>query len=359
MKALPSIAFNEFKGTAGDVTARKTGGRTVLNGRAQHSHIKTPKQSERRASFGYITKQFKQLTAQQQIAWQKLAEAHRERALVGAEGVPLTAHNLFVCLNANRSLVGVPLALDAPEQIHGSDAIAFDDIWITPDRIMISGLRDADNPNARLVVKMSPGQGPGISKAWDKTVIVGDFATSDWGDLDLLEVYTKNFGIDVIPGHKYFLELYWIDEFSGYVSSKTYICFPATEGESAHGQTFSPRARLKSNDVTGGDSSSEAISCDYELAAGSKISANEIEAKRTSGFSAGVHLQIDESVDISRIGLVRSYQWARGFEDNDIKYGVFFCEVYHGTWGRDIQLAGRGGLFQDHFITFCTYMVTN
>ena len=39
MKALPSIAFNEFKGTAGDVTARKTGGRTVLNGRAQHSHI--------------------------------------------------------------------------------------------------------------------------------------------------------------------------------------------------------------------------------------------------------------------------------------------------------------------------------
>lgn len=168
MKALPSIAFNEFKGTAGDVTARKTGGRTVLNGRAQHSHIKTPKQSERRASFGYITKQFKQLTAQQQIAWQKLAEAHRERALVGAEGVPLTAHNLFVCLNANRSLVGVPLALDAPEQIHGSDAIAFDDIWITPDRIMISGLRDADNPNARLVVKMSPGQGPGISKAWTR-----------------------------------------------------------------------------------------------------------------------------------------------------------------------------------------------
>ena len=84
MKALPSIAFNEFKGTAGDVTARKTGGRTVLNGRAQQSHIKTPKQSVRRASFGYITKQFKQLTAQQQIAWQKLAEAHRERALVGA-----------------------------------------------------------------------------------------------------------------------------------------------------------------------------------------------------------------------------------------------------------------------------------
>ena len=99
MKALPSIAFNEFKGTAGDVTARKTGGRTVLNGRAQHSHIKTPKQSVHRASFGYITKQFKQLTAQQQIAWQKLAEAHRERALVGAEGVPLRLTCKVPCLS--------------------------------------------------------------------------------------------------------------------------------------------------------------------------------------------------------------------------------------------------------------------
>lgn len=358
MKALPSIAFSEFKGTAGDVTARRTGGRTVLNGRAQHSHIKTPKQCVRRASFGYITRQFKQLTVVQQMAWQKLAEAHRERALVGAEGVPLTAHNLFVCLNANRALVGVPIALDAPAEIHGSDRIAFDDIWITPERIMITGLRDADNPNARLVVKMSPGQGAGISKAWDKTVIVGDFETSDWGDLDLLEVYTKNFGIDVVPGQKYFLELYWIDELSGYVSEKTYVCFPATEGESAHGQTFAPRALIKSDEVTGGDSSSEAISCEFELASGSKISVNEIEARRTSGYSAGVYLKADDSVDMNRFSSARSYQWARGFEDTDVKFGVFCCEVYPSSWGNTIQLAGRGGLFQDHFMTFGTYMAT-
>lgn len=111
--------------------------------------------------------------------------------------------------------------------------------------------------------------------------------------------------------------------------------------------------------MTGGDSSSEAISCDYELTAGSKISVNEIEARKTSGFSAGVHLKVNESVDIERIGLVRSYQWARGFEDNDIKFGVFFCEIYHGSKSRDFQLAGRGGLFQDHFITFGTYLATN
>lgn len=357
MKALPSIAFSEFRGTAGEVTARKTGGRTVLNGRAQHSHIKSPKQCARRASFGYITRQFRQLSSVQQNDWQKLAEAHRERALVGAEGAPLTAHNLFVCLNANRSLVGMPITMDAPSEIHGSDRIAFDDIWITPDRIMISGLHDADNPNARLVVKMSPGQGSGVSKAWDKTVIVGDFETTDWGDLDLLEVYTKSFGLDVVPGEKYFLELYWIDEYSGYVSEKTYVCFPATDGASAHGQTFSPRAMIQSDQITG-TSESEAISCQFELAPGSTISVNEIEARRTSGYSAGAEIKVDDSVDMSRFSSARTYQWARGFDDSDIQYGVFCCEVYPSSWGNRIQLSSRGGIFQKHFLAFGTYMAT-
>lgn len=204
---------------------------------------------------------------------------------------------------------------------------------------------------------MSPGQGPGISKAWDKTVIVGDFETSDWGDLDLLGVYTKCFGVDVVPGQKYFLELYWIDELSGYVSEKTYVCFPATEGESAHGQTFSPRAQIKSDQVTG-DKYSEAISCDYELATGSKISVNEIATRRTSGYSAGATLNVDPSVDLKRIGYARTYQWARGFEDSDVKFGVFCCEVSPGVHDRKLQLSGRGGLFMDHFMTFGTYMAT-
>ena len=42
MKALPSIAFNEFKGSAGDVTARVSKGRQVLSARSMHSASKTP-----------------------------------------------------------------------------------------------------------------------------------------------------------------------------------------------------------------------------------------------------------------------------------------------------------------------------
>ena len=154
MKALPSIAFSGFRGTASEVTARQTGGRTVLSGRAQHSHVKTPKQSLRRANFAYISRLYRTLTEEQRRAWNILASAHREAALIG-EGAPLTGHNLFVCLNTNRSVLGIPVTKDAPDNIHGSHYLAFDDIWITPGRLLISGLRDPEYPDSRLVVKMA------------------------------------------------------------------------------------------------------------------------------------------------------------------------------------------------------------
>lgn len=90
MKALPSIAFSGFRGTASEVTARQTGGRTVLSGRAQHSHVKTSKQSVRRVNFAFISRQWRTLTQEQLAAWDALAAAHRETALIG-DGAPLTA----------------------------------------------------------------------------------------------------------------------------------------------------------------------------------------------------------------------------------------------------------------------------
>lgn len=105
MRALPSIAFNEFHGTAGEVTASKIGGETILNDRAQHSHVKTPRQSERRANFSFILRLWKTLSDEQHLAWESQARQHRERTLI-AEDVPLTGYNLFVCFNTNLRVVG-------------------------------------------------------------------------------------------------------------------------------------------------------------------------------------------------------------------------------------------------------------
>lgn len=284
MKALPSIAFNEFRGTSGDVTARKVGGSTVLNGRTQHSHVKTPKQAERRGHFGFITRRFKTLTEEQRSAWEALALQHREKALTGSDE-PLTAVNLFVCLNANRALLGVPLTLEAPEYIHGSSYIAFDDIWITPSRFMIRGLRDPDNANARLVVRVASTSSKGVSKLWGSTVILGKFFDSDWGDVELTEAYTAQFGVPIIVGNKYFIEMYWMDEYSGYISQITRVCYPAVEEKSIHGEDYAARERITQKDMVSNTMNS-VQGMSVEFTSGSPLVSVQAELDGIQGIAA-------------------------------------------------------------------------
>ncbi len=356
MKALPSIAFNEFRGTAKDVTARVVGGRTVLNGRATHSHIKTPKQSARRANFSFITKQFKTLSEAQLKAWAALAAAHREKALTG-NGVPLTAHNLFVCLNSNRSLVGVEMTKDAPADIHGSSYISYDDIWITPTQMIITGLSDPESPTSRLVVKLAVSERKGTTKSkWASTVVMSSFKGSDWGDVDMLSTYTSEFNVPIVVGHTYYLEMYWIDENSGYVSQVTRAAVTATEGESLHGQEYVSRTRMTMSDIVP-DENSETTLLDYELSPGSKMVSNDIITERkTYTYVAGAEIPLRRGLS-EEMDDCCTYQWGRGTADFTKPYAMSLMQVYPDLgYDRCLHLSERGGTWCYKFETFGTYV---
>ncbi len=351
----PSIAFNEFSGTAKDVTARVVGGRTVLNGRATHSHIKTPKQAMRRANFSHITKQYKTLSDEQRKQWSALAAAHKEKALTG-NGMPLTAHNLFVCLNTNRSLVGVEMTKDAPADIHGSSYIGYDDIWVTTERIMIVGLTDPPTPTSRLVVKMaSSASGGRANSKWGQTVIVGSFNDTDWGDVDVTSVYASEFGIPVVVGHTYYFEMYWIDENSGYISQITRVAAEATEGESMHGAEYQDRTRITTADIVP-DEEAKVYSLDYELSPGSKMVSNDIVTERkTYTYVAGVEIPLKRGLpeDMDRCF---TFQWARATADFSKPYAMSLMEVWPNIdFGRTLTISERGGTWCYKFETFGTY----
>ncbi len=338
----PSIAFNEFSGTAKDVTARVVGGRTVLNGRATQSKIKTPKQSARRAKFSYITKQYKTLSAEQLAAWASLADAHREKALTG-NGVPLTAHNLFVCLNTNHSLVGVEMTKDAPADIHGSSYIGYDDIWVTTERIMIVGLTDPPTPTNRLVVKMaSSASGGRATSKWGQTVIVGSFNDTDWGDVDVTSVYASEFGVPVVVGHTYYFEMYWIDENSGYISQITRVAVEATEGESLHGQEYVSRARVTMDDLA---ESEGFTALDLELSEGSAIVSVDAEYSNNTGVASGEfiikslpdNLLLNNSVLVGRCS---EEDWGELKPCSFMLWLQYFAREYTGTFTH------RGGSYE-------------
>ena len=160
MKAIPSIAFNEFSGTAGDVTARSIGGRTLLNHKAYQSKVKTPSQAVRRNTLSKVSRAYKQLSDSQMKAWGALAEELKGASVFGHRA-RLTAHNAFVRINANRLLTERPILTDAPEYTTLIPPVDYTDFWVAPDIIIFTGVRKPQD-SYRLVVRMSAGLSNGI-----------------------------------------------------------------------------------------------------------------------------------------------------------------------------------------------------
>lgn len=239
MKALPSIAFGEFTGSAGDVTARSIGGRTLLNHKAYQSKVKTPSQAVARNTLSKVSRAYKQLTDSQMKAWGALAE-HLKGISTFGKAAEMTAHNAFVRINANREMAGEGLLVDAPDYLNDIPEVDWDQIWVTPERVLLTGI---ENPTGtyKLVVKMSSGQGNGISSGWGKTVIITPGMADDWGDAPLTELYTQKIGFLPKVGDKIFIELYWLDPATGFVGETMRTHRYCITEEEAHEQGLDER----------------------------------------------------------------------------------------------------------------------
>lgn len=84
MKALPSIAFNDFSGTAKDVTARHFRGRTVLTVRPFPSKVVSSSQKTNRNAMDKISRAFKTLTDAQIAGWSALGEHLHSDSVLGS-----------------------------------------------------------------------------------------------------------------------------------------------------------------------------------------------------------------------------------------------------------------------------------
>lgn len=135
MKALPSIAFNDFSGTAKDVTARHFRGRTVLTVRPFPSKVVSSSQKTNRNAMDKISRAFKTLSDAQIAGWSALGERLHSESVLG-DSIGLTAHNAFVRLNRNRQMAGMPLLLDAPSHLVTIPNVVYEKIWVTPKTII-------------------------------------------------------------------------------------------------------------------------------------------------------------------------------------------------------------------------------
>lgn len=342
MIAKPSIAFNDFSGTAKDVTARNVNGRNVLSVRAFQDKRKTPAQAISRNSLSKISRAYKQLSDSQLSAWAVLAE-HLKGISTFGKPAEMTAHNAFVRINSNRTLVGKSLLSDAP--LYKSDVPEpdYDDFWVTPDRLIFIGLEQPKS-SYRLVLRMGGGQSNGVSAGWGNLVIVSPDIIPDRGDVDVLELYTEKFGLQPEYGKKYFIEMYWLDSETGFTGESVCVSTICDDLSHVHKQKYTPRPVFSSDQIGGSESMP---SFDIEMEGGSGIFSVNVDYQGKDGV-ASADVQFDRLPE--NVPQFDAYVMGRsGYNDyKDYCYSAQTFAVWCRQYSSDgsLTFAHRGGMYQ-------------
>lgn len=248
MRALPSIAFNDFSGTAGDVTARATKAGTVLTVRPFPSKVVSPTQKVNRNALSKISRAYKDLTDEQMAGWAELAE-HLKGISTFGSAAEMTAHNAFIRINENRSMVAMPLLSNAPVYVSDVPEVEFEDLWVSPTFICFTGL-ETPKDSYRLVVRMSGGQSVGISYGWSKTVIVAAGVQEDWSEANVTRLYAEKIGYSPKLGEKVFLEFWWLDTETGFTGEAMRISVICKSESQIEGETYVPRNKFTVENIT-------------------------------------------------------------------------------------------------------------
>ena len=334
----PSIAFNDFSGTAKDVTARNVKGRNILSSRAQHSKIVTPAQAVSRNRLSKISRTFRQLSDSQINQWEVLA-GHLKGISTFGQAASLTAHNAFVRINSNRAMVGMPPLEEAPVYMADVPEVLYDDLWISPDMIVFTGL-EVPSDTYRLVVKMSPAQSPGTSSGWSKTVIVAPGIVDDWGEANITKLFTETIGVAPQAGMKYYLECWWLDTETGFTGESMWISAICKEGSTAYNEAYVPRARFTQDDVTE-ESYGEGL--DFELSPGSAICSVDAILYGENNVACSTFFLAKEPKNFIE---GKTMILARGTAENNYTPQTYCVDVMKWIGEYEISFKHRGGHYE-------------
>ena len=339
MIVLPSIAFGGFSGSAKDVTARNVGGRSILSVRSWPTGPTTNAQVARRASISRITKSYQKLTADQMLAWERLAE-HTSGQSVFGQKAELSGINLFVRLNVSRVMAGESILKDAPERVVALPTVSYSALWITPKTVVLKGI--AHEPGLKLVVKMTGGQSAGVSNGWSKAVVVTPGMEDDWGDANLTYLYFKTIGVKPSVGEKIFLEMYWLDPASGFVGSSVFDSKVVETEEDAEAEGY-----VKRNQITMADlkEDSHVSECDVDFSTNAPVILFDTVCLGHSNVASS-YAYPEDPLPEECVGTSMALARGRGNGNSALAAQSYIIWLRNSSWdGPSICFAHRGGYY--------------
>ena len=327
------------------MTARVSQGRQVLSARTVPAKGKTPAQAVSRNRLSKISRSYKKLSDSQMKAWAALAEKMKGISTFG-QAAELTPHNAFVRINSNLQMVGEPMLEDAPAYINDVPEVLYEDLWISPDMIVFTGLEQPSEDHV-LVFKMTSALSPGVSSGWGQTVIITPGMSPDWGDADMTALYTSVMGVAPEAGKKYFCEFYWLDKKTGFTGESMAISAVCKEGSTAYNTEYTPRARVTMNEVA---ESQGFEKLDFELSHGSTILSVDAMYSNNTGVSSGEFIlkkPIENLPDLSSWALGRCSNPEREWMTRPCLFAIWIQ-----TWRGETEgtFAHRGGQYENEYV---------
>lgn len=214
MKYTPSIAFEEFAGSAKGVTAAKSRGRKYIRNKGYGNPSNTTFQSDTKAIFSQLTKSFKALTSEQIISWNALAQTQEGRSTLGSKS-KISGLNLYLRLNYWVVACG-GTAQDTPPSLLGVDAPAEATLSLTASAFTLTlDSVPLDVTNLKLIVKASMPQSNGISDAYARATIITSPLTPVDTAIDLKTDYDAKYEAPNASAPKVFVKWFYVNTATG------------------------------------------------------------------------------------------------------------------------------------------------
>ena len=214
MKYIPSIAFEEMSGSAKGVTAAKMKSRKYIRNRGYGGSVRTADQAKVKGIFKQLTTQWKSLSNDQILAWNKLALSQEGRSVLGSKA-KISGANLYTRLNywivaCGGTALANPPALVGVEN-PGAATIACQGSTFTFTLASVP----ADVTNLKLVIEASEGQSNGVTRAHSKAVAIKMVATPSTSAVDIVADYTAKHGAPSAAAPKIFFRYYLVNGATG------------------------------------------------------------------------------------------------------------------------------------------------
>ena len=230
MKYIPSIAFEEMSGSAKGVTAAKMKSRKYIRNRGYGGSVRTADQAKVKGIFKQFTTQWKSLSNDQIIAWNKLALSQEGRYVLGSKA-KISGANLYTRLNYWIVACGGS-AVTTPPTLVGVETPGACTIVCTGSAFTFKlDAVPADVTNLKLVIEATEGQSNGVSRAHSKAAQIKMVSSPSTSAVDIKSDYEAKNGVLGAGAPKVFFRYYFVNSVTGEKSGVMLASVIWTAGE--------------------------------------------------------------------------------------------------------------------------------